>query len=159
MAFLQKNIKNWLDIRFGMSIKNKISWMQYFNSSTQQLKELKLTNVILSLVKNCFVFGRVSKCLGLLALLGYSYFNVFVKIGVPLRPNDTIWLRRTVSSLTPSYYPNRCWLVVNWNLYNKLSWNLNRNTKLSFMEMYSKISATEGRPFVHVSMSVSMCFQ
>ena len=49
----------------------------------------------------------------------------------------THWGRVThicVSKLTiigwtaPSHYLNQCWIIVNWNLRNKLEWNLRRNS-------------------------------
>ena len=37
------------------------------------------------------------------------------------------WL---VAYSAPSHYLNKCWVIVNWTLRNKLQWNLNQNTKL-----------------------------
>ena len=40
------------------------------------------------------------------------------------------WFRQwLVACSAPSHYWNQCWLIVNWTLWNKLLWNLNRNTK------------------------------
>ena len=36
------------------------------------------------------------------------------------------WL---VACLAQSHYLNKCFLIVNWTLRNKLQWNLNQNTK------------------------------
>ena len=38
-----------------------------------------------------------------------------------------LWL---VAYSAPSLYLNQCWVIVNWNLRNKLQWNLNLNTNL-----------------------------
>ena len=38
------------------------------------------------------------------------------------------WLKKLfVAWLAPSHYLNKCWLIVNWTLWNKFQWNLNRN--------------------------------
>ena len=41
------------------------------------------------------------------------------------------WL---VAYLAPSHYLNQCWVIVNWNLRNKLQRNLDQNTKLFINE-------------------------
>ena len=43
-------------------------------------------------------------------------------------------------------YLNQCWLIVNQTFRNKLQWNLNINTKFSFIDLYLKMSA-KWRPF------------
>ena len=30
----------------------------------------------------------------------------------------------------PSHYLNQCWIIVNWTLWNKLQWNLHRNSNI-----------------------------
>ena len=47
---------------------------------------------------------------------------------------------------TPSHYLNQCWVIVNWTLKNKLQWNFNKNTKLSFTKMHLKLSSAKWRP-------------
>ena len=42
------------------------------------------------------------------------------------QPWFRLWL---VASPAPSHYLNQCWLIVSWNLRNKLQWNLKRKTK------------------------------
>ena len=34
----------------------------------------------------------------------------------------------------PSHYLNQCWIIVHWNLGNKLRWNFNRNLNISIQE-------------------------
>ena len=41
------------------------------------------------------------------------------------------WL---VAWSAPSHYLNQCWNIVNWTLGNKLQWNFNRNSNISFLE-------------------------
>ena len=40
---------------------------------------------------------------------------------------------------------DQCWLIVNWIPGNKLQWNLNQNTKFSFMKMHLKMSSAKWR--------------
>ena len=47
----------------------------------------------------------------------------------------------------PSHYLNQCWNIVNWIIGNKLQWNLNRNTHISFKKMHLKMSSGKLRPF------------
>ena len=53
------------------------------------------------------------------------------------------WLDICVSELTtngldngplPSHHLNQCWIVINWNLKNKLQWNSNRNLYIFIQE-------------------------
>ena len=53
-----------------------------------------------------------------------------------LRPSDAYMLQKTshhrfrqwlVACPSPSHYLIKCWNIVNWTLWNKLQWNLNRN--------------------------------
>ena len=37
------------------------------------------------------------------------------------------WL---VTYSMPSHYLNQCWILLNWNLRNKLQWNFDQNTKI-----------------------------
>ena len=41
------------------------------------------------------------------------------------------WL---VAWSAPRHYLNQCWSIVNWTLENKLQWNFNRNSNISFLE-------------------------
>ena len=38
----------------------------------------------------------------------------------------------------PGHYLNKCWVVVNWTLRNKLRWNFNHNTKRFIHEIASE---------------------
>ena len=73
---------------------------------------------------------------------------------VPLVPHICVsesgqhWFRQwLVTYSAPSHYLNQCWVIVNWTLMNKLQWNFNQNTKLSFTKMHLKISSAKWRPF------------
>ena len=43
-----------------------------------------------------------------------------------------------LSSTKPSHYLNQCWVIVNWNLRDKLQWKFNQNTKLFIQENASE---------------------
>ena len=55
----------------------------------------------------------------------------------------------SVSNSAPSYYLNKCWVIVNWTLNNKLQWHFSRNTNFSFsfQKIHLKISFAKWRPF------------
>ena len=36
--------------------------------------------------------------------------------------------------MVPSHYLNQCWNIVNWNLRNKLQWNIQRNSYIFIQE-------------------------
>ena len=38
----------------------------------------------------------------------------------------------------PSHYPNQSWVIINWTLWNKIWWNLNRNKKMFILENASE---------------------
>ena len=58
------------------------------------------------------------------------------------------WFRKwLVAFSAPSHYLNQCWVIVNWNLRNKLQLNFNQNTKLFIQENHLKISSVKWRPF------------
>ena len=42
---------------------------------------------------------------------------------------------------------NQCWVIVNWNLRNKLQWNFDQIKNLSFMKMRLQISSAKWLPF------------
>ena len=44
-------------------------------------------------------------------------------------------------------FPNQCCVIVTWTFRNKLQWNLNQNTRLSFTKMHLNISPAKWRPF------------
>ena len=45
------------------------------------------------------------------------------------------WFRQwLVAWSAPSHYLNQCWHILNWNLRNKLQWNLNRNPFIFIQE-------------------------
>ena len=54
---------------------------------------------------------------------------------------------RLVAWWAPSHYLNQCWNIVNWTLRNKLQWNLNRNSYISFKKMHFKMPSGKWRPF------------
>ena len=59
-----------------------------------------------------------------------------------------LWFRLWLGAeQAPSHYMNQSTLTVNRTLRNKLQWNLNRNTKLSFMKMDFTLSSGKWRPF------------
>ena len=44
---------------------------------------------------------------------------------------DQDWFRWwLVTYSVPSHYLNQCWVIVNWNIRNKLQWNFNQNKKI-----------------------------
>ena len=43
-----------------------------------------------------------------------------------------------VAYSAPGHYLNKCWVIVNWTLRNKLKWNFNQNTKLFIHENVSE---------------------
>ena len=47
----------------------------------------------------------------------------------------------------PSHYLNQCWIIVHWNLKNKLQWNLNKICTFTFKKMHLKMSSVKWRPF------------
>ena len=49
--------------------------------------------------------------------------------------------------MAPSHYLNQCWIIVNWNLRNKLQWTFNRNYTFSFKKMHLKILSGKWWPF------------
>ena len=53
------------------------------------------------------------------------------------------WL---VAYSVPSHYLNQCLVIVNWNLRNKLQWNIVKNQIISFKKMHLKMSV-KWRPF------------
>ena len=42
---------------------------------------------------------------------------------------------------------SHCWNTVNWTLRNKLQWNFNRNSDISFQKMHLKVSSAKWQPF------------
>ena len=51
----------------------------------------------------------------------------------------------------PSYCLNQCWNVVNWTIWNKIQWNLNRNSYIfnkedAFENVVRKLATISSRP-------------
>ena len=46
-----------------------------------------------------------------------------------------------------SHYLNQCWNIVNWTLRNKLKWDFNWNSNISFMQMHLKVLSGKWQPF------------
>ena len=44
---------------------------------------------------------------------------------------------------TLRHYLTQCWVIIDWTLRNKLQWNFNQNTKLSFTKMHLTISSAK----------------
>ena len=77
---------------------------------------------------------------------------------ISLWPCDVIWhfshhwfRSWLVSCLIPSHYLNKCWLIVDWTLRNKLQWNMNQNTNIflqgnAFKNVTCKLAAIMSRP-------------
>ena len=42
------------------------------------------------------------------------------------------------NGLLPNHYLNQCWIIVNWNLRNKLRWNINQDTNFVIHENASE---------------------
>ena len=77
-----------------------------------------------------------------------------------LRPSDAYmrhytnhhWFRQwLVAWSAPSHYLNQCWFIVNWNFWNKLHWNPNRNSYIfiqenAFENVVRKMTAILFRP-------------
>ena len=58
------------------------------------------------------------------------------------------WFRKwPVAYSAPSHYLNQYWVIVNWNLTNKLQWNFNRNTRLCIHENAFETPSAKWRPF------------
>ena len=47
----------------------------------------------------------------------------------------------------PSHYLNQCWTNVDWTLWNKLQWNLNRNSYIFIKENALKMTPGKWWPF------------
>ena len=71
-----------------------------------------------------------------------------------LRPGDAYMCQKTnhhgfrqwlVTWLAPSHYLNQCWNIVNWNLRNKLQWNLKQNSYIFIEKNACKSSVKWGQ--------------
>ena len=63
----------------------------------------------------------------------------------------------------PSHYLNQCWNIVNFNLRNKLQWNINRNSYIfiqenAFENVVCKISAIMSQPQCVVNTKIYFCW-
>ena len=60
--------------------------------------------------------------------------------------SDHHWFRQWfVAYSAPSHYLRQCWVIVNWNVRNKLQWYFNQNVFFSFMKMHKKTSPAFAR--------------
>ena len=100
-------------------------------------------NSLLKVILLCCLFGTKSDIW--ITALKINPRNAFVNKWY-LSLHSTHWVRVThicVSTLTiigsddglsPSLYLIKCWNIVDYTLWNKLQWNLNRNLNISIQE-------------------------
>ena len=81
------------------------------------------------------------------------------------RPVLTHWGRMTHICVWPalSHYLNQCWIIVNWNLKNKLQWNIKQNLCIfiqenAFENVVCKMAATLLWPQCVNSVEVSKSY-
>ena len=72
----------------------------------------------------------------------FKVFKCFLVPAIRCKHQNSI-----VAWSAPSQYLNQCWNIVNWTLRNKLQWNLDRNSNITFKKMHLKVSSAKRRPF------------
>ena len=76
---------------------------------------------------------------------------ILKSISLQLISPSAVYMRQWIGSVliqikaysTPSHYLHQCWVIVNWAIRNKLQWNFNQNTKISFHENTSETIVCE----------------
>ena len=64
------------------------------------------------------------------------------EIHVRVQKLDPNWFQKwLIMYLVPCHFLNQHWHIDNWSLRNKLQWNLDQNTKLSFKKIHLKMCA------------------
>ena len=118
---------NWITFIYGhVDLNNVHLLLIYFRKMNKYLWHLHKWHI------HCFLPAAIP-CNRLFTV--YSQYLLTLNSS-PLVPHICVndsgqhWFRYwLVAYSAPSHYLNRCWVIINWTLRNKLPWNFNQNTK------------------------------